>query len=137
MKYLALFLLLITGSIANAQTFNRDYLININGDTIRAKIRHDMMGKMVYKLSKESSALPIDTLHFKEYFWTQRKPFSFFALSMPDLGKKAFVGILERGKISLYVRKASSNKGSTSYWYATKDNKIFQVNNTRRLFGVD
>ena len=95
-----------------------------------------MMGKMVYRLSNEASSRPVDTIQFKEYHWTKQKPYDFYALVLPDLGKKFFVGIVEKGKINLYQR-TTHGKNSTSYWYASKGAQLFEINNQKRLFGVD
>lgn len=138
MKNYIIFLALICFStITYAQSKSKDYLVKITGDTIFTKVKYNLMGKVVYKLPDDPTSYRIDTSNVGEYFCSKQKPFNFVAVHLPDLGKKTFVGILEKGKITLYVRTVHSSKSSTNYWYADKNGQVLEINNEKRLFGVD
>lgn len=135
--YLILLALLYCSTISRAQSPFKDYLIKADGDTLKANIKYNMMGKIVYKQSKDSSWHIIDTASFTSYYWSKKAPFFFLAVVLPDIKKKTFVGVLETGKLSLYERKLYGVRSSTSYWYACKNGQILEIDNQKSLFGVD
>jgi hypothetical protein len=127
---------------------NYDYVVNLNNDTIRCKIkfrkfttafqsaRKAANGRIKYQVAGVSGSKNVDADSIKAYYLARDSSF-YLSEYLPGTDYRVFVKLLQRGKINLYefslsvgaatMRQANGSFITTanqknSYWYVNKDN---------------
>src|SRR5579872_4679490 len=127
MKTLKILTLIFLCSIVfmNKIYAQKDYVININKDTIFCKIRtNGFNGRLQYRANKNDNFTNIKTDSIIQ-FYLSRDTSTFILKKLPGDTTKNYIQWLERGRINLYGIQISSynSGGGTSYtWYASKGN---------------
>jgi hypothetical protein len=131
LSYFLLVIFVLSFTDVKAQQTQGNYVITRQGDTIKCEFSGKFWGRIKYRRDKQDSYHKIDTATIKEYY-SQKDEATYRALILPNTGKPAFVKLIEDGKINLYELLIISNRSSTKYWYACKDNKpAVEVDNTK------
>jgi hypothetical protein len=130
-----------------------DYVVNLNNDTIRCKIkfrtfttafqsaRKAANERIKYQVDGVSGSKNVDADSIKAYYLSRDTSF-YLSEYLPGTDYRIFVKLLQRGKINLYEFSLSvgattamqvngsfimTGNGKESYWYANKDNDSLKL----------
>lgn len=145
-KLLLLFTFYCSFFTASQAFAQKDYVILVNGDTVRGKMTKSLFGALKFKASGKAENEKLETNRFKEYFNSKDSSY-FVALTLNKQRKPEFLERLENGKIKLYksvvnypgtvgARGVMTGGGSTETWYASKDDgELLEIKTSAILSG--
>lgn len=133
MKRIFSLLIFFSSLFVNNQTFaQNDYVVTLNGDTLKGKIKKAFLGGMKFKENGKSDNIDLNINNFKEYFTVKDSIYN-LALGVGKKKEPEFLERLENGKIELFKYMVTSGGGmmrpgggmsvgtTITTWYARKD----------------
>jgi hypothetical protein len=131
--FITIFLTLAFSKIMYAQD---DYIIKLNGDTIKGKIREQaLLGKEIIKIraTGEKSFVKIDNSEIKEYYKEKIKS-TFTRKALPNTTDTVYLKIWEKGKVDFFSYYRSSGQFTHVDYYVSKGNSPLLSVKTNGVF---